>query len=375
MPRTNSLIALLVLLIAAGAVVLALALRPDADDATPPAPGATAPRPLAPADGVTFADSAVVLRWEWPPPLAEGEVFAVRLGYDDEPPREAWTDTSSLDARDLIDSYNRATGPFSWQVAVIATTEDGAFAHMVSAWSPVQTLERVRHLSPTPSPPGEQPELARYVLAQDPADPTALIDQVRHLVHDNAALDRQDTFRADYSDAVEMVYASLQGTGEKPHLLCDGAATTVLTVLQELGIESRLIFLYGDDGAAVAEHTMLEVFNPATQRWELYDVLNDLHFVAVDSGARLSIEHLVFGPLDAVAACDAAGTCDAAGVAEQAYLLEAFRYGHSETFWVNPERFDLSRRFPENGGVNLAEYETGNSRDFVFRLESWTGAD
>jgi hypothetical protein len=144
----------------------------------------------------------------------------------------------------------------------------------------------------------------------------------------------------------------------------------MLTLLQELGVESRLIFLYADGGTGIGQHTMLEVFNPDTQQWEVHDPSEDLYFVDTQAHSRASIERLVFGPLDSIVGCDSAG-CSMERAASSKDLFDAFRYGQDDTFWVNPDRFDVSKRFPGNGGANLAEFLTGNPRDFMFRFDSW----
>lgn len=330
-----------------------------------------APAAAAPRDGDQFVESAVTLRWTWSPGLAPDEIFAVRVWYGDEAPQELWTKDTSLDAQKMIDSFSRDLGDFHWSVAVIVYSDQGGFQRMASAWSPVQTITRVHRLSLTPYPPDQQSDAAHYVLAQAPATVSGRIDFVRSFIADHTHDKRQDAFKPDYSDALQMIVDNAQGQGEMPYLQCDGQSTAMLTLLKEIGIESRLIFLYGDNATQVQEHTMLEVFNTDTQQWELNDVLNNLYFIDTGTQARASIERVVFGSLDTIAACDPSGACSPDRLQPVKDYLEAFRYGYTDTFWVNPDRFDISKRFIDNGNVNLSEYLTGNPRDFQFRFDSW----
>lgn len=362
-------------LLVSAAIAVVVRMRADAPPNTAqttsrePAP---APQPIAPPDGTFFVESTQTLIWEWTPGLGADQRYAVRVWFADESPREVWTTATTVDARDVIDSYAQAVGPYHWQVAVITVDATGGFAAMASAWSPVQTLQRVRHLSPTPVPPEQRSAAAQLVVSGAPASAAETIDAVRIFVSTHSDASAQDRFAPDYRDALAMMADFAAGEGAKPRLLCDGQATAALTLLAELGVDSRLIFLYGDAIDSVQEHTILEVFNPDTQRWELHDVVNNRYFVD-EHGARTTIERLVFGPLTTVSICAADGTC--APLRDSGYphrgLFEAFRYGHSDTFWVNPDRFDVTKRFPTNQNRNLAEYLTGNPRDFVFRFDSW----
>jgi hypothetical protein len=199
-----------------------------------------------------------------------------------------------------------------------------------------------------------------------------MIDAARILVTNHSDTTTQGDFAPDFSDALDMIAAHAQGTGERPGLLCNAQATALLTLLRELGIDSRLIFLYGDNLDKLQEHTLLEVFNPDTQYWELHDVLSNRTFED-ENGNRASIERIVFGPQDSIFVCDPAGECTSLPESDYEYreYFEGFRYGHSETFWINPDRFNASKRFPSNDNRTLTEYLTGNSRDFLIRFDSW----
>jgi hypothetical protein len=352
----------------------------SAPNAAPPAGSVaaaqiTAPTITAPPDGSYFVESDVTLAWEWPSALADHQVFAVRVWYADDDPREVWTADTSLSAQDMIDSYSQDLGEFHWQVAVIQMAAGGGFERMVSEWTPVQTLNRVRHISPDPYPQAQQSPLTRYIVSQNLPTARAVIDFTRNLIYDNT-LRGNDANNLDSAAAMQTLYAVIQGDGDKPPMWCDGRSTVFLTLLREMGIDSRLIFLYGDNSTQVQEHTVLEVFNPDTQRWEVQDALNNLYYVDTTTQTRASAERMVFGSLATIVACEGAtDSCGPEGLKHQKRFYEGFRYGYSDTFWINPDRFDISKRFPQNNNANLPEYLTGNPREFKFIFDNWVKPD
>jgi hypothetical protein len=343
-----------------------LALVACADAETPQ----TAPAPLFPADGSVFVDSNLTLLWDWKAGLADNQSFALRLWYADEPYKEVWLKQTTFNARDFIDSYSRDVGPFHWQVAVVNHSATG-FESMGSQWSPLQTLNRVRRISPTPYPDELLSPMARFIRQQKFDSTTEMIDFIRHFIRTNTTTDGQAEYKPDFSDALDQIMAYTQGTGEMPYLECSGRSTAMHTLLKELGIESRLIFLYQDVPGYIGQHTTLEVFNPDTQMWEIHDLSVGTYLMDSASGMRVSAERLTFGSLDTIVACDYEGNCSAEQAAPTIPYFEAFRYGHTNEFWVNPDRFDVSKRFEGLGNVNLAEFITGNPRDFVFHFDNW----
>ena len=375
-PNIRLFIVALAAIVAIGLVLFAILYNDtNSPDSAPAANVAaaqvTAPTVTAPPDGSYFVESDVTLAWEWPPALAENQVFAVRVWYGDEDPREVWTADTSLIAQDMIDSYSQDLGEFHWQVSVIQMAAGGGFERMVSEWTPVQTLNRVRHLSPDPYPQAQQSPLTRYIVSQGLPTATAVIDFTRDLIYDNT-LRGADANNLDSATAMQTLYDALQGRGDKPRMWCDGRSTVFLNLLREMGIDSRLIFLYGDNSTQVQEHTVLEVFNPDTQLWEIQDALNNLYYVDTTNQQRASVERMVFGSLDTIIACNGVtGTCSPEGLKNQKRFYEGFRYGYSDTFWINPDRFDISKRFPQNNYANLPEYLTGNPRDFKFIFDDW----
>lgn len=339
----------------------------------PPSLEVSAPRPVSPPNQKEFVDSDILLQWEWPHELTAEQVFAVRIWYENETYIETWTKETSIDAQEYIDSFSRDLGAFHWQVAAINYSSQNGFESMASDWTPVQTLNRLRRLIPTPYPASQQSALARSIAAQHMAS-TEIIDYARHYIYVNSAFDYQEPGEPNRRDALDAMVLYTQGKGEMPQLLCDGRATAMLTLLEELGIESRLILLYRDGGDAIQEHTVLEVFNPDTQRWEIQDSYQDLYYLSTDTQERASIERLVFGSLSTIAACDGV-TCYAekelSNPAAALGYFQVFRFGASNTFWVNPDRFNISKRFPDENNANLPEYLRSDPRELTFQFYSW----
>jgi len=334
-----------------------------------------APRPIAPLTGTVFVESDLLLRWDWQP-LADDERYVVRLwpqAEQDDNFQEIWTTQPEAAAQSLIDAYSQATGDFYWQVAAIQTTTDGAFAGMVSEWSRPQRLTRLRRLPVEPLPVAQQSDAARYITAraESPAD---LIDVARDFVHSYSAIntDAPLDYAADYSDALSQMMAYANDEGEPPQLFCNGLSTAMHTVLRELGIESRLIFLYGEVPGYFAQHTFIEVFNPQTQAWEAHDPTYNVYFVDASSGQRATVARMVFGSLATVHTCDAAGTCQADTMPDLVReTLAAFRYGYTNEVWVNPDRIDISARFDGLDGRNLPELISERPHTLIFRFDNW----
>jgi hypothetical protein len=88
-----------------------------------------------------------------------------------------------------------------------------------------------------------------------------------------------------------------------------------------------------------------------------------VYFVDTTTGQRASIARLVFGSMDTIKRCDG---CSAEGALKSSSHFQAYRIGYTNTFYVNPDRFDVSHRFSEEKNHNLAEYLTGVSSDFSF---------
>ena len=332
-----------------------------------------APRPVSPANGSEFVDSDISLAWDWPPGLAENQVYALRIWAEDRPHQEIWTVDSRVPVSETIDSFSIDFGKFYWQVGVINLSAPGRYANMGSEWSSIVELQRLRRPSlPAKAYAELSPAAQRFHDLGLSA--SELIAAVHLFIHQNSKTNEQLSYSADYSDAVDLMHQhSLGETADMPRLLCDGRSTAMLTLLKELGIESRLIFLYRSDRGWISQHTVLEVFNPDNQFWQVHDVADDFYVVDEPTGIRVNAESILFDSHDDLVGCPVdGGPCSAELAAAAVSYFEALRYGHTFEVWVNPDRFDLSARFGGQDDQNLAEFiGKGEPQRVSFRLDSW----
>lgn len=336
---------------------------------------ASAPQPQTPPDGYTFVESDIELAWDGQS-LEPHQRYVLRLWIDDESPQEIWTEASHVNAQPLIDPFSRDAGRYQWRVAVVNTDDSGAFESMGSAWSDIQTLNRVRRLSPTALPAAQWSDLTQHMVAQNHASTFETVNYLRDFLHRHADISGDSGYQADYSDAMQQLFDHSQGNADAPQLYCNGLSTGMLTTLAQLGIESRLIFLYADPPGWFSEHTFLEVFNPDTQQWEVHDPTFNLYFVDSETGQRVATERLVFGSRETILGCDSAGDCSGeAYMNNVAQYMEVFRYGFSKEIFVNPDRFDITTRVTAFDNKNFPEFLASNPRSLTFRFDAWDVPD
>ncbi|MDQ7036825.1 MAG: hypothetical protein Q9P01_18925 [Anaerolineae bacterium] len=342
-------------------------------------PSYTAPIPLSLAES-EFIDSDIVASWEWSE-LEQNQVFALRVGYEDDPPQDLWLADKQVNIQSMIDSYSQAVGTFYWQVAVVNTSTEGGFDSMGSEWSEVVTLNRVRRFTLEPLPSEIQSDMARYISEQGFTSQFEIANFTRDFVYTNTDISRQGDYAADFSDAMQSVFNHWANATDAPQLYCNGMSTGMLTVFQEVGIESRLVFLYGAVSGWFTQHTFLEVFNSDTQRWEVQDPTFNLYYVDTETGERVSAERMVFGDLDTLVGCNTDGTCSREVISETVEeYLGAFRSGHAaDEVWINPNRLNISQRITGQENNNFPEFisrMTGIAqRDIIFHFDSWESID
>ncbi len=313
------------------------------------------------------------LEWVWTPELSDTQRYAIRVWAKDKPYQEIWTVDDSLSVQDTIDSFSVAVGNYFWQVAVVNVNADGAFESMGSAWSEQFELQRVRRFSIPTRDYADMSAAARYFHDLN-LSATETIDAVHRFIQTNSIPDEQQSYHADYSDAIDLMFNYAQDNSEEqPLLQCDGRSTAMLTILQELGIESRLVFLYSPVPGYLSQHTTLEVFNPDRQRWQVHDLSWDFYYVEAEPMERVSAERILFGSRDSLSGCPiAGGTCTAEVMEESVGYFDALRYGYTYEIWVNPDRFEVSTRFEGQQGRNLAEFVgDGYPQRVTIRMDGW----
>lgn len=336
-----------------------------------------APLPIAPASGSEFVQSDLELAWSWKPALAEDQFFALRIRAEDRPWTELWTVDSAVQVSQIIDSFSVDYGKYYWQVAVVNVDAEGAYKSPGSEWSELAVLQRLRRERASATSYSDMSATAKLFHNLD-LSATELIDAVHLFINQNSLTNEQLDYAPDFSDAVDIMYDHAQGlTAEMPQIQCDGRSTAMLTILQQLGIESRLVFLYMSSPGWLSQHTVLEVFNPDTQYWQVHDVGFDFYYMDADTGQRVSAARILFGAHDELAGCPIeGGDCNATVMRPGIGYFGAMRYGFTFDMWVNPDRFNLSARFEGQGNQNLAEFVgDGQAERVAFRLDNWHGPD
>jgi len=331
------------------------------------------PAPVSPADGSEFVDSDIALHWSWKRGLAANQRYALRIWTDGKPYQEIWTADTKVSVEQIIDSFSLSVGKFYWQVAVVNLDADAVYESTGSDWSEVSVLQRLRR-ERIPAKVYDEMSATAKQFHDLHLGASELIDAVHRFVNENSLTNKQLEYAPDFSDAVQLMYDHSQGlTSEMPRLQCDGRSTAMLTVLKELGIESRLVFLYMSEPGWLNQHTVLEVFNPDTQYWQVHDLSSDVYYSAGEPEIRVDAVSMLFGKHTNIVGCPiAGGPCSADLSASGLAYFGAMRYGFTHEVWVNPDRFDLSARFEGQDMQNLAEYiGDGHPQRVTIRMDSW----
>jgi hypothetical protein len=122
-------------------------------------------------------------------------------------------------------------------------------------------------------------ELAEIVNKNTNKSFNEIIDYTRSLVYENS-IHKEDKEHDSYAFNKQSVTKRLwkATTGEdKPHLSCGPRVYAMKDILNELNIQSRVIDVIYNDG--FNSHTVLEVFNHDTHRWQTHDPDNNRVFL------------------------------------------------------------------------------------------------
>lgn len=95
--------------------------------------------------------------------------------------------------------------------------------------------------------------------------------------------------QADGIGYLERIRAHAEGkTDEKAPMDCSTRSNLMSKMLQDRGYETRIIALFDTD-KTTRSHTVVDIKNPETGRWETQDPDYDLYWKSVRSGDRISI--------------------------------------------------------------------------------------
>lgn len=126
------------------------------------------------------------------------------------------------------------------------------------------------------------------------------ISAIRNWVNTNSVHlidDEHDSYAFHVPTAIKKLNEFNDGAGSRPHLSCGPRAYAMKEILDAMGIESRIIdlFVIRENGSPDS-HTLIEVFNNETDRWELQDPDFNVVYVSSISRAILSSQCAISAP-------------------------------------------------------------------------------
>lgn len=124
------------------------------------------------------------------------------------------------------------------------------------------------------------------------------VDKVRTFINDNSVHKEDDEFHAMRGNPAAFaagIIAHAEGHGRPVHMECSSRAGVMIRVLRALGYETRHVFIFDSHRDKHSQHinnrshTMLDVLNPATGRWETQDPEYDIYWRRKADGERVSL--------------------------------------------------------------------------------------
>jgi hypothetical protein len=145
-------------------------------------------------------------------------------------------------------------------------------------------------------------KIREHLATRNYQNQTEFIDHVMGLVHRHTVhlIDAWHDQNWDKKDLVlSRLYQAMMGDDSaRPHASCGPRCMTMAWILQSYGIQSRQIGVMSSKWPEyIVGHQQIEILNPDTGRWELYDPSWDVRFVSEKSGQRVSALDLYFQPV------------------------------------------------------------------------------
>ncbi len=206
----------------------------------------------------------------------------------------------------------------------------------------------------------------KEIIIDDSTSPTEVIRLTMEFVHNNSLhiIDEEHRKYAFNMPFVmnKLLFAYQGHDSEKPHLSCGPRSYAMRAILAHLSITSRPIQVYSDNSQEVQGHYMLEVFNPETESWEVWDPHFRVTYINSDSKRRLDIMTIIFGDKNKVVPQDRAIIGWKETKTEhlkehyfEAVLFENFIYGQlNSIIIINRHKFDLGKTFSD--GLTFKEW-------------------
>jgi hypothetical protein len=190
--------------------------------------------------------------------------------------------------------------------------------------------------------------------------PIHITRAVMEFVHDNS-LHLVDEEHGAYAFNELLVTNKLllayQGhENEKPHLSCGPRSCLMRDLLTRFGIGARIVQLFSDAHRDVKGHRLVEVFNPETQEWEVWDPDHRVTYVDALTRKSLDIMDILLVDLEKVVPKD--GHIEGWKETGTAWLKEDNYFGSvmfegpgrhvaNSVVVINQERFDINKAFSD----------------------------
>ncbi|MFX0201860.1 MAG: hypothetical protein ACFFCW_37595, partial [Candidatus Hodarchaeota archaeon] len=202
---------------------------------------------------------------------------------------------------------------------------------------------------------------------------TEIIKKTAEFVHDNSLhLTDQEyhqhvggTSATVLPVVIKKLLLAYQGDeSKKPHIACGLRSYAMRAILERFDIYSRLVHIYSDEYEDPQGHRLLEVLNPDTRAWELWDPDFKVNYVYRDSKKPVDIMALVLGDRDKIIPKN--GPIEGWEETKTKHLkdnfFEAVMFENifhdmpGNVIIINRKRFDIHRIF--SNGMTFTEFAT-----------------
>ncbi|MFD0988350.1 hypothetical protein [Methyloligella solikamskensis] len=135
----------------------------------------------------------------------------------------------------------------------------------------------------------------------------AKLDRMRDFINDHSDHRMGKEFwrlhaQADGIGYLQRIRAHAEGESDEPAPMdCSTRSNLMSKMLQDQGYETRIVALFDTD-KTTRSHTVVDILNPETGRWETQDPDYDLFWKSTKTGERISIAD-ESGDLDAILPC------------------------------------------------------------------------
>ncbi len=195
------------------------------------------------------------------------------------------------------------------------------------------------------------------------------IDTLMAFVHDNSVQSIDDEFWDDFRNkprTLDKLIAHAKGeSNDLPHMECSTRSKLLLLLVRKAGFEAHMIDLF-KYLPEYDSYVVVEVRNPDTGLWEVYDPTYKIHWKREDSNARASIRDLVFTPGFPFSPCLDEIRCGYARADAREKIPESVKdfyglavimndKGQGSIQLNNPDRFNLDAK-PEGGDKTFCDW-------------------